>query len=179
MRLLLILLLNFIPVISNKVTSENRIKENHPNVIVDIEQEFKKFSYHMEYKESSFVWDTINPNGYIGLYQFGSSALKMVGFGFVTPESFRDNPQIFNKKRQRTAFKRLVRINIKLLKPYIKEYKGKIVFNHKITKSGLIGAAHLAGYGNVIRFLKTGYDPCDCFGTHLTDYLDQFSNYHF
>jgi hypothetical protein len=46
-----------------------------------------------------------------------------------------------------------------------------------ITESGLLAAAHLAGPGNVKKFLRKGYEFKDGNGTKMTSYMIKFSNY--
>jgi hypothetical protein len=41
----------------------------------------------------------------------------------------------------------------------------------KVTESGMLAGAHLGGVYGVERFLKTGYDSHDAYGTYITDYM--------
>jgi hypothetical protein len=41
---------------------------------------------------------------------------------------------------------------------------------------GLLGGAHLAGAGGVIKFFTTGKDSTDALGTHTSDYIAKFSD---
>ena len=60
------------------------------------------------------------------------------------------------------------------------KYIGCTINGVKITKSGLLAAAHLSGAGNVKSFLNGGIDDFkDGNGTKLTTYLKEFSNYNF
>ncbi len=71
--------------------------------------------------------------------------------------------------------------NKKILGKLIKEYKGRIINGVEITESGIYAAAHLSGAGNVAKFLKSGgkYNPHDAYGTHLQNYMKNFSGYNF
>lgn len=61
------------------------------------------------------------------------------------------------------------------------KYCGVTIAGVEITKSGLIGAAHIAGAGGVNKFLRTNgrYNPRDINGTYLSDYLKEFSGHEF
>lgn len=124
-------------------------------------------------RESSSNWKLTNSIGAIGKYQFMPSTLKMLGYNISTKD-FRDNPNIFPEAEQDYAMMRLLNTNRAILRKYIDEYKGKYIYGYYITENGLLGAAHLAGAGNVIKFLETGYNPSDKYGTKLTDYLSSF-----
>jgi hypothetical protein len=67
--------------------------------------------------------------------------------------------------------------NKKTLQKYIDKWEGKTINGNEITESGILAAAHLAGPGNVKRFLRNGKEFRDGNGTKLTSYLTQFSGY--
>jgi hypothetical protein len=67
--------------------------------------------------------------------------------------------------------------NKKILQKYIDKWEGKTINGNEITESGILAAAHLAGPGNVKRFLRNGKEFRDGNGTKLTSYLTQFSGY--
>ena len=46
-----------------------------------------------------------------------------------------------------------------------------------VTESGILAAAHLAGQGNVRKFLKNGFVFEDGNGTKMTSYMKQFGGY--
>lgn len=144
------------------------------------ERELNKFLLHLEIRESSRDWKIINRYGYMGLYQFGNDALRTIGLGHITTRKFRDSPNIFPISLQKTAVKRLLYYNLKLLKPYTK-YIGCTINNVYITKSGLLAAAHLGGAGNVMTFLNSEGDVNfkDGNGTEVSSYLKEFSHYNF
>jgi hypothetical protein len=182
MKLIFICLLNFIPIQANITTIKFIIKrttiieESYSNISVN--GEFERFREKIAKRESTNNPDIINSYGYIGLYQFGQAALKAAGYN-VSVDSFRLNPRIFPRHSQNKAFKKLVDINTYILRDYIKKYNNKYVNGHKVTKSGLLAAAHLAGAGNVIRYFNEGYNAKDGFGTNLTHYLKEFEGYKF
>lgn len=123
-------------------------------------------------RESGSDWTLVNSIGAIGKYQFMPITLKTLGYNFSTAE-FIEDPYIFPEEEQDYAMMRLLKLNRSILKPYF-NLIGKTIYGYEISESGLLGAAHLAGAGNVIKFLKTGYNPSDKYGTRLTDYLLAF-----
>lgn len=134
-------------------------------------------------RESSGNWKIINSCGYMGIYQFGKDALKATGFGHISVEEFRKNPNIWPPEEQEKAMSRLLAINKRALKDYIVKYQGDTIKGIVITEAGLLAAAHLAGTGSIKKqngvkwFLETKgqYDPKDKNGTRLSDYLREFA----
>lgn len=148
---------------------------------IDQEIIFEKYIHEFKLaiasKESSNNWKNYNPYGYIGKFQFGHAALKSTGFGHVDFVDFMNNPSVFPEKDQDKAMDSLLHINEFVLGNYISEYEGQVYLDSiRITKIGLLAASHLAGPGNVKRFLKTNgsYNPQDQMGTRLSDYLVTF-----
>ena len=107
----------------------------------------------------------------MGKYQFGRATLKGLGINVTKEEFLNDH------KLQEKAMYMLLSHNKKKLKRYIKKYDGKIVHGILITESGILAAAHLAGQGNVRKFLKNGFVFEDGNGTKMTSYLKQFGGY--
>ncbi|HBY67574.1 MAG TPA: peptidoglycan-binding protein LysM, partial [Flavobacteriaceae bacterium] len=66
-----------------------------------------------------------------------------------------------------------------ILRRDIKRFKGKYVNGVKVTESGILAAAHLAGAGNVKKYLRSGgtIGFNDAFGTSISYYLKKFSGY--
>ena len=122
-------------------------------------------------RESSNNYSAVNEFGYMGRYQFGKATLKGLGID-VTKEEF-----INNHRLQERAMHMLLMHNQKKLKRYIKKYEGKVVHGILITESGILAAAHLAGQGNVRKFLKNGFVFEDGNGTKMTSYMKQFGGY--
>lgn len=123
------------------------------------------------YRESSNRYDVVNKWGYMGKYQFGKKTLKNLGYD-ISKKEFLNSPHI-----QEKAMLDLLEHNKNILQPYIDYWEGKTIHGKKITESGILAAAHLAGPGNVKRFLKKGEEFKDGNGTKLTSYLTQFSGY--
>ena len=121
--------------------------------------------------ESSNRYDIVNRFGYMGKYQFGRKTLKNLGYN-VSKKEFLNSPHL-----QEKAMLDLLSHNKKILQRYIDYWEGKKIYGTTITESGILAAAHLAGPGNVKRFLREGKEFKDGNGTKLTRYLTQFSGY--
>ncbi|MDV6168698.1 peptidoglycan-binding protein LysM [Flavobacterium sp. DG1-102-2] len=123
-------------------------------------------------KESQGLYKLVNRFGYMGKYQFGKSALRALGI--KNNKEFLNNPRL-----QERAFKALLAKNKWELRKEIHRYDGHIIKGVKITESGLLAAAHLAGAGSVKSFLssngKRGFK--DGFGTSLKTYIRKFGGY--
>ena len=121
--------------------------------------------------ESSNRYHITNRFGYMGKYQFGKATLRGLGYE-VSRKEFLNSPEI-----QEQAMLDLLSHNKKILQKYIDYWDGKKINGKVITESGILAAAHLAGPGNVKRFLKEGKNFKDGNGTKLTTYLIHFSGY--
>ncbi|MGB5555799.1 MAG: hypothetical protein WBM83_14170, partial [Flavobacteriaceae bacterium] len=66
-----------------------------------------------------------------------------------------------------------------ILRRDIDRFVGKYIQGIKITESGMLAAAHLAGAGNVKKYLRSygQMDVMDEYGTTITKYLKRFSGY--
>lgn len=123
------------------------------------------------HRESSNRYDVVNKWGYMGKYQFGRKTLKSLGYD-ISKKEFLNSPHI-----QEKAMLDLLEHNKNILQPYIDYWDGRKINGKVITESGILAAAHLAGAGNVKRFLRKGEEFRDGNGTKLTSYLTQFSGY--
>lgn len=121
--------------------------------------------------ESGNQYKITNRFGYMGKYQFGRSTLKGLGYN-VTRKEFLNSPVL-----QERAMLDLLSHNKKILQKYIDYWEGRKIYGKVITESGILAAAHLAGPGNVKRFLRKGENFKDGNGTKLTTYLTHFSGY--
>ena len=72
---------------------------------------------------------------------------------------------------------KLLSLNEYTLRGVIHKYDGKFVKGNRITKSGILAAAHLAGAGGVKKYFRYGFNPKDAYGTGLEDYLFKFSGF--
>lgn len=158
----------------NKLEKKNiSIEVNKPLVKkVEISNQTKLFLSAIAYRESSNRYDVVNRWGYMGKYQFGRATLNNLGYESVTNEQFLSSPKI-----QEEAMMKLLKSNQYILRREIRKYSGTSIHGVYITESGLLAAAHLAGPGNVKKWLKRGERFRDGLGTDLVDYLQLFSNY--
>lgn len=136
-----------------------------------IQPSHQQFLEAIGHRESSNNYLAVNEFGYMGKYQFGRATLKGLGIN-VTKEEFINNPEL-----QEKAMHMLLSHNKKKLKRYIKKYEGQIIHGVLITESGVLAAAHLAGQGNVRKFLRNGFVFEDGNGTKMTSYMKQFGGY--
>lgn len=142
-------------------------------------EKVEPFLSKMSMSESSGDVRVVNKYGYRGKYQFGNAALKDVGYGHVTLKEFKEHPEIFTERDQDIAMIRYLKFNKRILRRQIKRHEGTVINGIKITESGLLGAAHLAGAGGVQRYLASNgkYNPKDANGTSLEDYMKKFNNH--
>lgn len=130
------------------------------------------FKEALGFKESQGRYSVINEYGYMGKYQFGKSTLKMIGI--YNTQSF-----ISDSRLQEEAFTANTSRNKWILRKDIRRYVGRYMNGVKITESGILAAAHLAGAGNVKKYLRSGgaVQFQDAFGTSIGYYLKKFSGY--
>ncbi|MDX1364484.1 MAG: peptidoglycan-binding protein LysM, partial [Arenibacter latericius] len=66
-----------------------------------------------------------------------------------------------------------------ILRRDIKRFVGKKINGQEVTESGILAAAHLAGPGNVKKYLRSygKSDVNDSFGTTVSYYIKRFSGY--
>jgi hypothetical protein len=123
-------------------------------------------------KESQGLYKLVNRYGYMGKYQFGRVTLRALGV--TDTKAFLNNPVW-----QERAFKALLCKNKWELRDEIEDFDGKVIKGVKITESGLLAAAHLAGANSVKNFLKTNGNRVfrDGFGTSIKSYIRKFGGY--
>ena len=188
-KLLIIFPLFFLPIIcfapdNHSVIDPFNLMDIMRNEVIRADKQqyqanYKSFKKDLAHLESTDDWRKYNPYGFIGKYQFGKAALEATGYGKVDFIDFIDNPAIFGESEQEKAMDRLLRMNEQILASYFREFVGHQVLDSiTVTRMGLLAAAHLAGPGNVKRFLETKgkFNPRDRMGTRLSDYLFNFSS---
>jgi len=133
---------------------------------------FIGFKEALGFKESRGDYSTINKYGYLGKYQFGKGTLELIGI-------YNSTDFIYDAYLQEKAFSANTSRNKWILRRDINRFVGTKVGGIKITESGILAAAHLAGPGNVKKFLRSGGTIAfnDAFGTSLSYYLKKFSGY--
>jgi hypothetical protein len=133
---------------------------------------FIGFKEALAFKESRGNYATINKFGYLGKYQFAAATLSLIGVH--NPNAFMQNAAL-----QEQAFTAHTARNKWILRRDIKRFVGKKINGIIVTESGILAAAHLAGAGNVKKYLRSG-GVChfqDAFGTTIHTYLNKFSGY--
>ncbi len=130
------------------------------------------FKEALGFKESRGDYAIINQYGYLGKYQFAKATLKMIGV--KNAEGFLEDTYL-----QEKAFKAYTSRNKWILRRDIKRYSGRYMNGVKVTESGILAAAHLAGAGNVKKYLRSGGEIgfADANGTSIRYYLKKFSGY--
>ncbi|MFD2552118.1 peptidoglycan-binding protein LysM [Bizionia sediminis] len=133
---------------------------------------FVGFKEALAFKESRGDYFIVNTYGYLGKYQFGKETLKLIGIH--NPVHFLNNPEL-----QEKAFVANAQRNKWILRKDIKRFEGKVINGVRITESGILAAAHLAGPGNVKKYLRSyGQDGFkDAYGTSIQYYIKKFSGY--
>lgn len=130
------------------------------------------FKEALAFKESGGDYSVINQFGYLGKYQFGSGTLELVGvydsLGFLNSPAMQEAAFYANTSRNKWILRR-----------EIKNYVGKKVNQVLVTESGILAAAHLAGPGNVKKFLRSqGKNSfSDAFGSSISFYMKKFAGY--
>lgn len=135
-------------------------------------RDFDAFLARLGQFESSNRYDVINSYGYVGKYQFGRLALNDVGLDTISKREFMNRPDL-----QEMAVRELIKKNRRRLRRQIEKYDGKTFNGIRITESGIIAAAHLAGAGNVKKFFRTGHNFKDGYGTSIRTYLIVFRDF--
>ncbi len=133
---------------------------------------FVGFKEALAFKESRGNYKTINEFGYMGKYQFGKGTLQMIGI--YSPKRFMNDTRL-----QEEAFTAYTSRNKWILRRDIDRNVGRYINGVKVTESGILAAAHLAGAGNVKKYLRSGgaIGFSDAYGTSIGYYLKKFSGY--
>lgn len=201
-KLLFIMLLVLIPLLSSAPPivysdSINSITEYYA-FLDKIDQLHKDYIRHFErirladsvaFYESRNNPLIVNSIGCAGLFQFGQAARNATGYGFITSRDFIMDPITKNRilcspdlwpiADQYKAMDSLMTINEVKLQYEIEKYAGTMFAGVFVTKSGILCAAHLAGYSNVRKFFqKNGsHNSKDMNNTSIKDYMSKFSNF--
>jgi len=133
---------------------------------------FEAFKEALAFKESRGDYFSVNTFGYLGKYQFGKETLKMLGI--YNPLYFLNTPEL-----QEKAFIANAKRNKWILRKDIKRFVGKTIGGVKVTESGILAAAHLAGAGSVKKYLRSygASNFADGYGTTVRYYLKRFAGY--
>lgn len=133
---------------------------------------YNGFKEALAFKESQGNYFTTNAFGYLGKYQFGIGTLELLGVYNAT--LFLNDP-ILQEKVFQTNLSR----NKWILRRDIARFVGKQINGQEITESGILAAAHLAGAGNVKKYLRSygKVNVNDGFGSTVSYYIKKFSGY--
>lgn len=137
-----------------------------------LDKAYLGFKEALGFKESGGNYLAVNTLGYLGKYQFGASTLKQMGLH--NTDTFIKDPQL-----QERMFNLNVSRNKWILRREIKTFNGKRVRGNVVTESGIIAAAHLAGAGNVKKYLQSygKEDVADAYGSNIAYYLRKFAGF--
>ena len=119
----------------------------------------------------------ISKGQYWGAFQIGAPGREEAGVSCMDQETFLNDKDI-----QNWTMNRLMHKNYEYLKPIIKKFKipkrgGIRIYNHIVTQSGLLAAAHLVGAFAVIGYFENGGEvPKDGNGVPLSKYFE-LNNY--
>lgn len=146
--------------------------ENHFETTPVLKTGYFAFKEALAFKESQGDYLKVNTLGYLGKYQFGVETLAF--FGIKDTECFLSDSHM-----QEKVFYHNMSRNKWILRRDLQWFVGKNINGITITESGVLAAAHLAGAGNVKKFLRSNgqIDFEDAYGTKIEDYLKQFSGY--
>jgi hypothetical protein len=119
-----------------------------------VDNQYIGFKEALGFKESRGNYKKVNTLGYLGKYQFGP-------------------------KLQEEAFYALCSLNKWILIRDIKRSVGRKINGVEITESGILAAAHLAGAGNVKKYLRSNgeLNSMDAYGTDVQLYMKRFAGY--
>ena len=156
------------------VPNEDEVVEvkKDPNFQLFLGKTYVGFKEALGFRESQGRYWVINKYGYMGKYQFGKSTLQLIGI--YNTDSF-----LHDTRLQEEAFSANTSRNKWILRRDIKRYTDRYIGGVKVTESGILAAAHLAGAGNVKKYLRSGGTVVfhDAFGTSIRYYLKKFSGY--
>ena len=150
----------------------NSLHSAEPTYYLFLGKSYVGFREAIGFKESQGIYSTVNRFGYMGKYQFAKGTLNMIGV-------YNTSTFLEDTKLQEDAFSAYMSKNKWILRRDIQRYVGRYINGVKITESGILAAAHLAGAGNVKLYLRSGGEIRfnDAFGTSIGYYLKKFSGY--
>ena len=150
----------------------SKITKNSNSEVLYLDNSYVAFKEAIAFKESQGNYSAVNTLGYLGKYQFGVTTLELLGIN--NPELFLETPVL-----QENVFLANTKRNKWVLRRDIKRFVGKTIDGIRITESGILAAAHLAGPGNVKRYLRSygAIDSADAYGTDILSYMQKFSGY--
>ena len=151
---------------------ETAFLDSQTRAFPELGKSYLAFKEALGFKESGGDYQIINEFGYMGKYQFGRGTLKMIGIRDTN--LFLNTPDL-----QEAAFYANASRNKWILRKDIEKFQDQVINGIRITESGILAAAHLAGAGNVKKFLRSGGTNSfsDGFGTSIKHYFKKFEGY--
>lgn len=151
---------------------ETTMFEDATRAYPELGKSYIAFKEALGFKESGGDYKIVNEFGYMGKYQFGRGTLKMIGIRDTN--LFLNSPDL-----QEAAFYANAARNKWILRKDISKFHDQVINGVKITESGILAAAHLAGAGNVKKYLRSGgaNSFSDGFGTSISHYFKKFADY--
>ncbi len=161
-----------LPEVNTIVTVKKGIETSDLLYTPTIDNNFVGFKEALAFKESQGRYHIVNSLGYMGKYQFGKSTLHRLKI--YDPYKFLNDPKL-----QEEAFVALCSLNKWILIRDIKRSVGKTINGIEITESGILAAAHLAGAGNVKKYLRSNGAIIfiDAYGSDIQHYMKKFAGY--
>ncbi len=140
--------------------------------IPNLGKSFIGFKEALAFKESRGEYNCVNTLGYLGKYQFGRTTLQR--FKIYNTKGFLKDASL-----QEDAFIALCSVNKWILRKDIKRKVGRKINGILITESGILAASHLAGAGNVKKYLRSNgtNNFKDAYGSNIESYLKKFAGY--
>ncbi len=168
-------MVNFLPALVLFPLQKGNIHKGHTGVTTTppfVGHSYTGFKEALAFKESRGRYRIVNTLGYMGKYQFGINTLALLGR--FEKDQFLHSPEL-----QERVFDANVARNKWILRRDLKRFTGTVIQGILITESGILAAAHLAGAGNVKKYLRSNgaYQVADAYGTTMQDYLINFAGY--
>lgn len=137
-----------------------------------LHKSFIAFKEALAFKESQGNYNCVNSLGYLGKYQFGRTTLER--FKIYNTKGFLKDSEL-----QEDVFIALCSVNKWILRKDIRRKVGKKINGVLITESGILAASHLAGAGNVKKYLRSNGSNnfADANGASIAYYLKKFAGY--
>jgi Transglycosylase SLT domain len=132
----------------------------------------EKFMHKIALIESDNNHKVVNEFGMMGKYQFAPSTVRALGFR-VSGREFLNNPEL-----QDSVMVKYMKENQRELSWVITRYDGKKFNGVKVTRAGIIAAAHFSGTGGVVKYFREGGSGIsDARGTTVKKYMSYFSDF--
>lgn len=143
-------------------------------VLLSEPTELEKFLQHIGQRESNNTVGVVNRYGMMGKYQFSPGTLQYILGDTITRQRFLRDAEL-----QDTAMVKYMRDNNVKLQDLISRYSGTTFKGVRITRSGILAAAHLAGPQGVRQYFATTdlHGRRDGNGTSVREYLLTFNGY--